>query len=76
MHKFKHKIVFSKFLELFMNMFVQWCQLPHLPMVNVIVVYRHKATNAASKLLYDIFIYFLHIFTIITVFNNFIKENT
>ena len=51
--------LFYKFLELFMNIFVPWCQLLHLPMVSVIVVYKNKATNAASKLLYDIFNIFL-----------------
>ena len=49
-HTFKGRIVFFKFIELFMNMFVPWCQLPHPPMVCVIVVYKNKATNAASKL--------------------------
>ena len=51
MHKVQHRIVFYKFLELFMNIFVSCCQLPHPPMVNVIDVYKNKATNAASKLL-------------------------
>ena len=43
--------VFSKFLELFMDVFVQWCQLPYMPMVSVIIVSKNKAINAASKLL-------------------------
>ena len=38
-----------------MIIFVPRCQLPHPPMVSVIVVYISKATNAASKLLYDIY---------------------
>ena len=46
----KHRIVFYIF-ELIMNICVWWCQLPHPVMVSVIVVYKNKATNAASKLL-------------------------
>ena len=38
-----------------MIIFVQWYQLPHPPMVSVIVVYINKATNAGSQLLYVIY---------------------
>ena len=51
MHKFKHKNVFYKFLELFMDICVLWCQLPHPPVVSIIVVYKNKAKNAAPKFL-------------------------
>ena len=48
---FSTKLLFYKFHELFMNIFVPWYQLPHPPVVSVIVVYINKATHAGSKLL-------------------------
>ena len=48
---FSTETFFYKFLVLFMNIFVPWCQLPHPPVVSFIDVYKNKAKNAASKLL-------------------------
>ena len=57
-----------------MNLFVPWCQLPHPPMAIVIVVYKNKAQMLLPNACRISLIYFLHILTIITVFNNFKKK--
>ena len=50
--------------------YVCGCQLAHLPMVSVIV-FENKTKNVATKLLRIFLKYFVHIFTIIIVFQTF-----
>ena len=69
---FSIEMYFTNFL-LYMNIFALWCQLPHPPVVSIIVVYKNKAKIPSSCRIS--LIYFLHIFTIVKVFNNCKKEN-
>ena len=59
-----------------MNIFVPRCQLPHPPVESIIVVYKNKAKMLLPSPCRISLIYFLRIFTIITVIKNFKKENT
>ena len=39
--------------SIFVDEYVCGCQLPHIPMLCFIVLFKNKTTNAANKLLYD-----------------------
>ena len=73
---FSTKKYFTNFLSC-LSICVLWCQLPHPPVVSIIVVYKNKANKKLHPRTCRIsLIYFLHIFTIIKVIINFKKENT
>ena len=72
---FSTETYFTDFLSC-MNIFVPWCQLPHPSVVSITFLQKIKQNMLHPGSCRLSLIYFLHIFTIITVFNNYKKENT